>query len=46
MSRGKHTLHEECSEAYKNVNTVVAVVVQAGLSESIAKLRPLGVIKG
>jgi tRNA-splicing ligase RtcB len=33
-------------EAYKDVSEVVNVVHNAGLSNKIAKLRPLGVIKG
>jgi len=46
MSRGRDTLKEECPEAYKNVEDVVDVVHNAGLSEKIAKLIPIGVIKG
>jgi len=33
-------------EAYKDVSNVVEVVHNAGLSRKVAKLRPLGVIKG
>jgi tRNA-splicing ligase RtcB len=43
-SRG--TLVEEIPEAYKDVNDVVNVVHQAGISKKVAKLVPLGVIKG
>ena len=43
---GKRTLAEEMPEAYKDVSDVVNVVHKAGLSKKIAKLRPLGVIKG
>jgi tRNA-splicing ligase RtcB len=32
--------------AYKNVDEVVEVVHQAGLSKKVAKLTPLAVIKG
>lgn len=39
-------LAEEQSKAYKNVDDVVAVVDQAGLSKKVARLRPIGVIKG
>jgi tRNA-splicing ligase RtcB (3'-phosphate/5'-hydroxy nucleic acid ligase) len=46
MSRGKHTLREECPEAYKDVSSIVSVVEQAGLSSKVAKLRPIGVVKG
>jgi tRNA-splicing ligase RtcB len=43
---GRGTIIEEISEAYKDVDDVVRVVHGAGLSETVAKLRPLGVIKG
>lgn len=45
-SDGRSTLAEEMPEAYKNVSDVVDVVHNAGISRKIAKLRPLGVIKG
>lgn len=37
---------EEAPEVYKSVSEVVAVVHQAGLSLEVARLEPLGVIKG
>ncbi len=37
---------EEAPQAYKNIDEVVEVVHQAGLSKKVAKLRPLAVIKG
>lgn len=37
---------EEAPDAYKDVNAVVEVVEGAGLAKRVAKLRPLGVIKG
>jgi tRNA-splicing ligase RtcB (3'-phosphate/5'-hydroxy nucleic acid ligase) len=43
-SRG--TLVEEIPEAYKDVNDVVDVVHQAGISKKVVKLVPMGVIKG
>jgi tRNA-splicing ligase RtcB len=43
---GRSTLAEEMPEAYKNVSNVVDVVHNAGLSRKVARLRPLGVIKG
>jgi tRNA-splicing ligase RtcB len=46
ISRGKKTLAEEMSEAYKDVSRVVSVVERAGLSRIVARLEPLGVIKG
>lgn len=45
-SRGKKTLREEVPEAYKDVNLVVDVVHKAGLARKVAKIRPMGVIKG
>ncbi len=41
-----HVLAEECSQAYKDVDEVVGSVELAGLADIIAKLRPLGVVKG
>ena len=46
QSRGKRTLKEEMPEAYKDISQVVEVVHQAGLAQKVARLRPLGVIKG
>lgn len=46
QSRGKRTLKEEMPDAYKDVSQVVEVVHQAGLARKVARLRPLGVIKG
>lgn len=43
---GRETLAEEMSEAYKDVADVVEVVHNAGISCKVAKLKPLGVIKG
>jgi tRNA-splicing ligase RtcB len=39
-------LAEEQPRAYKNVDDVVDVVDQAGLSRKVARMRPIGVIKG
>ena len=46
QSRGKRTLKEEIPEAYKDVSQVVEVVHKMGLANKVARLRPLGVIKG
>jgi tRNA-splicing ligase RtcB (3'-phosphate/5'-hydroxy nucleic acid ligase) len=43
---GRHTLMEEMPEAYKDVSQVVEAVTSAGLARKIARLRPIGVIKG
>ena len=45
-AEGRRTLHEEVPEAYKDVDEVVKVVDAAGLSRRVARLRPIGVIKG
>jgi tRNA-splicing ligase RtcB (3'-phosphate/5'-hydroxy nucleic acid ligase) len=37
---------EEVPEAYKNVDEVIEVIHQAGLARKVARLRPMGVIKG
>jgi tRNA-splicing ligase RtcB len=46
MAAGRGTLAEEMPEAYKDISNVVDVVHNAGLSKKVARLRPLGVIKG
>jgi len=46
MARGKKTIAEEAPEAYKDIDRVVEVVHRAGIATKVAKLRPLGVIKG
>ncbi|MCD6219747.1 RtcB family protein, partial [Candidatus Calescamantes bacterium] len=45
-ARGRDTLAEEMPEAYKDVTEVVEVVEKAGLSRKIARMKPLGVVKG
>jgi tRNA-splicing ligase RtcB len=45
-SRSRKGLAEEQPEAYKDVDLVVDVVDKAGLAKKVARLRPLGVIKG
>ncbi|MFB3925782.1 MAG: RtcB family protein [Syntrophales bacterium] len=46
ISAGKATLQEEIPEAYKNIDEVVHVVHEAGLSRKVARLRAIGCIKG
>ncbi len=43
---GRGTLAEEMSEAYKDISNVVDVVQHAGISKKVARLRPIGVVKG
>ncbi|MGQ9656999.1 MAG: RtcB family protein [Fimbriimonadales bacterium] len=45
-AQNKATLAEEASYAYKDVADVVEVVHNAGLARKVARLRPLGVVKG
>jgi tRNA-splicing ligase RtcB len=45
-AQSRKGLAEEQSAAYKNVDDVVEVVDKAGLSKRVARLRPIGVIKG
>ena len=40
------TIHEEVSEAYKDVADVVDACRRAGISKIVAQLRPIGCIKG
>ncbi len=46
QARGKATIAEEMPYAYKDVADVVNVMHQSGISLKVAKLKPLGVIKG
>ncbi|MDD2654772.1 MAG: RtcB family protein [Candidatus Omnitrophica bacterium] len=43
---GHGTIAEEAPQAYKDVNDVVDVVHNAGISKRVCRMRPLGVIKG
>ncbi|MBD3367249.1 MAG: RNA-splicing ligase RtcB [Candidatus Eisenbacteria bacterium] len=43
---GKRTLAEEMPHAYKDVADVVDVVERAGLAVKVARLKPIGVVKG
>lgn len=46
MAHSMASLAEEAPQAYKDVSRVVEVVHRAGISRPVARLRPLGVIKG
>jgi len=43
---GKRTIVEEAPGVYKNIDDVVGVVVGAGISRKVARMRPLAVVKG
>jgi tRNA-splicing ligase RtcB len=45
-AQSRKGLAEEQPKAYKNVDEVVDVVHRAGLSKKVARMRPIGVIKG
>ncbi len=45
-AHNKRALAEEASEAYKDVANVVEVLEKAGIARRVARMRPLGVIKG
>ncbi|GAB4379687.1 MAG: RtcB family protein [Calditrichia bacterium] len=46
QAKGMRTIAEEMPYAYKDVSDVIDVMHHAGISRKVAKLRPLGVIKG
>ncbi|MCK4334641.1 RtcB family protein [candidate division WOR-3 bacterium] len=46
LSVSTKTLAEETPEAYKDVDEVVEVTHNAGISAKVARMKPLGVIKG
>ncbi|HPI38017.1 MAG TPA: RtcB family protein [Ignavibacteriaceae bacterium] len=46
QAKGKSTIAEEMPDAYKNVIDVVDVMHNAGIIKRIAKIKPVGVIKG
>ncbi|OGX41072.1 MAG: RNA-splicing ligase RtcB [Omnitrophica WOR_2 bacterium RIFCSPLOWO2_01_FULL_41_12] len=43
---GRGTIVEEAPQAYKDVNEVVDVVHNAGISKRVCRMRPVGVMKG
>jgi tRNA-splicing ligase RtcB len=46
QARGMKTIAEEMPYVYKDVAEVIEVMHKAGISRKVARLRPLGVIKG
>jgi len=46
MAASREVLREEVPDAYKDVDKVVDVCVRAGICRKVAKMRPLGVVKG
>ncbi|OYD13671.1 RNA-splicing ligase RtcB [candidate division WOR-3 bacterium JGI_Cruoil_03_44_89] len=45
-AKSYRTLMEEMPDAYKDIDRVVSVVERAGLSKKIARMKPIGVVKG
>ncbi|MHC4788351.1 MAG: RtcB family protein [Planctomycetota bacterium] len=45
-SEGRTTLAEEMPDAYKDVDAVVSVMHEAGITRKVARLEPMGVVKG
>ena len=45
-AKGWRTMAEEMPCAYKNVDSVANVVHQVGIARKVARLRPIGVVKG
>ncbi|MBM3307381.1 MAG: RtcB family protein [Candidatus Eisenbacteria bacterium] len=46
VAEGRGTLAEEMPHAYKNVADVVGVMERAGIARRVARLKPVGVMKG
>ncbi len=46
MAHGRDSVAEEMPEAYKDASLVVDVMEQAGVTDTVARLRPIGCIKG
>ncbi|MBF0473981.1 MAG: RtcB family protein, partial [Nitrospirae bacterium] len=46
IASDKRSIGEEMSEAYKDVSKVIDVVEASGLCKKVARLRPIGVVKG
>ena len=45
-AQNRAALAEEASEAYKDVAEVVDALHDAGISRRVARMRPIGVVKG
>ncbi len=43
---GKRTLSEEVPDAYKDVESVVSVMHESGITRKVARLKPMAVMKG
>ena len=45
-ARSPRVANEEAPDAYKDVSEVVDVCHNSGIANKVAKMRPLGVVKG
>jgi len=45
-AKGRETICEEAPQVYKNINDVVSIVHNAGISKKLCRMRPIAVIKG
>jgi tRNA-splicing ligase RtcB len=46
QAKSRRVISEEAPEAYKDINEVVEISHRAGIAKKVARLRPLGVVKG
>jgi tRNA-splicing ligase RtcB len=46
MAASKEVLREEVPDSYKDVDNVVDVCARAGICRKVARMRPMGVVKG
>ncbi len=46
VARGKGTIMEEIPQAYKDVSEVVRVINDLGIAKVVARLKPMGTLKG
>jgi tRNA-splicing ligase RtcB len=46
MAASREVLREEVPDAYKDVDAVVNVCADAGICRKVARMRPVGVVKG
>ena len=46
MGHGRDSVAEEMPEAYKDASQVVDVMERAGVTDKVARLRPIGCVKG
>jgi tRNA-splicing ligase RtcB len=46
MARNRHAITEEAPGAYKDIDAVAEVLEKAGIGHRVARIRPVGVVKG